>query len=67
MEKAIGKALHDAGLVEREVTPFIRVRVVGLTNYQEKGAPKDGLVTIWNPTEKQVNLIALFCFHFSCL
>ncbi|KAJ6401691.1 hypothetical protein OIU84_016981 [Salix udensis] len=53
MEKAIGKALQDAGLGEREVTPFIRVRVVGLTNYQEKGAPKEGLVTIWNPTEKQ--------------
>jgi breast cancer 2 susceptibility protein len=69
MEKAIGKALQDAGLGEREVTPFIRVRVVGLTNYQEKGAraPKEGLITIWNPTEKQVNLIAQFCFHFSCL
>ncbi|KAH8489969.1 hypothetical protein H0E87_025256 [Populus deltoides] len=55
MEKAIGKALQDAGLGEREVTPFIRVRVVGLTNYQEKGAraPKEGLITIWNPTEKQ--------------
>ncbi|CAK7343756.1 unnamed protein product [Dovyalis caffra] len=53
MEKAIGKALQDAGLGERDVTPFFRVRVVGLTNYQGKGSPKEGLITIWNPTEKQ--------------
>ena len=58
MEKAIGKALQDAGLGEREVT--------------EKGSwvnliIKEGLISHWNPTEKQANLIAQFCFHFSCL
>ncbi|XP_058000163.1 protein BREAST CANCER SUSCEPTIBILITY 2 homolog B isoform X2 [Hevea brasiliensis] len=53
MEEEIKKALRDAGLGEREVTPFMRVRVVGLTNYQGKGFPKVGLITIWNPTEKQ--------------
>ncbi|KAG8647794.1 hypothetical protein MANES_09G111200v8 [Manihot esculenta] len=55
MEKAVKKALQDAGLAERDVTPFMRVRVVGLTNYQDKCFPKEGLITIWNPTEKQQN------------
>lgn len=55
MEKAIERALQDAGLGEREVTPFMRIRVVGMTNYQGKDIPKKGLITIWNPTEKQVN------------
>lgn len=55
MEKAVKKALQDAGLAERDVTPFMRVRVVGLTTYQDKCFPKEGLITIWNPTEKQVN------------
>ncbi|CAI0424121.1 unnamed protein product [Linum tenue] len=31
MDKAIEKAFRDAGLEERDVTPFMRVRVVGLT------------------------------------
>ncbi|XP_050213613.1 protein BREAST CANCER SUSCEPTIBILITY 2 homolog B isoform X2 [Mercurialis annua] len=53
MEKAIEKALTDAGLSEREVTPFMRVRVVGLSTYPKKGGVKEGLLTIWNPTEKQ--------------
>lgn len=59
MEKAIKKALQDSGLREREVTPFMRVRVVGLTSNQGKGVPKEGLITIWNPTEKQVSSSAL--------
>ncbi|KAF3448040.1 hypothetical protein FNV43_RR08748 [Rhamnella rubrinervis] len=55
MEKYIEKALTDAGLSRREVNPFMRVRVVGLTSkmYQGKDSPKEGLITIWNPTEKQ--------------
>ncbi|XP_048225875.1 protein BREAST CANCER SUSCEPTIBILITY 2 homolog B isoform X1 [Ricinus communis] len=53
MEKTIKGALQEAGLREREVTPFMRVRVVGLTNNQGKGILKEGLITIWNPTEKQ--------------
>ncbi|KAF3962282.1 hypothetical protein CMV_013187 [Castanea mollissima] len=55
MEKSIEKALEDSGLGEREVTPFMRVRVVGLNNKisDRKDSPKEGLITIWNPTEKQ--------------
>ncbi|KAL5720910.1 hypothetical protein ACHQM5_013536 [Ranunculus cassubicifolius] len=55
MEKKIEKALEDAGLSERNVTPFMRVRVVGLTSKQSrnKSRRKQGLITIWNPTEKQ--------------
>ena len=56
MEKSIEKALENAGLGKREVNPFMRVRVVGLTSKTNEGNenPKVGLVTIWNPTEKQV-------------
>ncbi|XP_024018442.1 protein BREAST CANCER SUSCEPTIBILITY 2 homolog B [Morus notabilis] len=55
MEKSIEKALENAGLGKREVIPFMRLRVVGLTSktYQGKDSPKEGLTTIWNPTEKQ--------------
>ncbi|GAV76884.1 BRCA2 domain-containing protein/BRCA-2_OB1 domain-containing protein/BRCA-2_helical domain-containing protein [Cephalotus follicularis] len=55
MEKSIQEALQEAGLSNREVTPFMRVRVVGLTSKscQKKGGRKEGLITIWNPTEKQ--------------
>lgn len=57
------KALDDAGLTEREVMPLMRVRVVGLTRnlYEGKKSSKEGLITIWNPSEKQVNLsLSLF-------
>ncbi|XP_062095002.1 protein BREAST CANCER SUSCEPTIBILITY 2 homolog B [Humulus lupulus] len=55
MERSIEKALENAGLGKREVIPFMRVRVVGLTSktYQGKDILKEGLITIWNPTEKQ--------------
>ncbi|XP_021908727.1 protein BREAST CANCER SUSCEPTIBILITY 2 homolog B isoform X3 [Carica papaya] len=56
IEKTIEKALEDTGLREREVTPFVRVRVTGLTtgNHQGKSiTKKEGMITIWNPTEKQ--------------
>lgn len=57
VHKSIEKALVDAGLSERDVTPFMRVRVVGLTTKSDlrKRCPRNGLITIWNPTEKQVN------------
>eukprot|EP00268_Persea_americana_P065099 TRINITY_DN8643_c1_g1_i1.p1 TRINITY_DN8643_c1_g1~~TRINITY_DN8643_c1_g1_i1.p1 ORF type:complete len:867 (-),score=167.40 TRINITY_DN8643_c1_g1_i1:1431-3725(-) len=56
MLKKIEKALDDAGLSGRQVTPLMRVRVVGLTSKcsQRKNRPREGVVTIWNPTEKQV-------------
>lgn len=57
MEKSIEKALKDAGLINREVTPFMRLRVVGLTYKTRQDRPKEGIVTIWNPTEKQVRLV----------
>ncbi|KAF1883721.1 hypothetical protein Lal_00012638 [Lupinus albus] len=53
MEKSIQKALKDAGLRNREVTPFMRLRVVGLTQKTQQDRPREGIVTIWNPTEKQ--------------
>lgn len=57
IEKSIEKALQDAGLSEREVTPFMRVKVVGLRGKtcRRNSGPEKGLVTIWNPTERQVN------------
>lgn len=53
----MAKALEDAGLGERDVTPFMRIRLVGLTSlsYEGKHNPKEGIVTIWNPTERQVH------------
>ncbi|KAL5550739.1 hypothetical protein UlMin_000915 [Ulmus minor] len=55
MEKSIEKALEDSGLVKREVNPFMRVRVVGLASKMHHGedSTREGLITIWNPTEKQ--------------
>ncbi|XP_077214363.1 protein BREAST CANCER SUSCEPTIBILITY 2 homolog B-like isoform X3 [Tasmannia lanceolata] len=55
MQKKIEKALDDAGLTVRHVTPFMKVRVVGLTrkHSKRKERPREGLITIWNPTEKQ--------------
>ncbi|KAL2541439.1 Protein BREAST CANCER SUSCEPTIBILITY 2B [Abeliophyllum distichum] len=59
MQKSMEKALEASGLNEREATPFMRVRVVGLANksHRRKCCPGKGLITIWNPTEKQVNSI----------
>ncbi|KAI7741842.1 hypothetical protein M8C21_003275 [Ambrosia artemisiifolia] len=55
MDKLIEKALEEAGLSRREVNTLMRVRVVGLTtqSYIQKSCPQQGLITIWNPTEKQ--------------
>ncbi|CAN6804797.1 unnamed protein product [Brassica oleracea] len=55
MEKSVAKALEEAGLSERDVTPFMRIRLVGLTSLSYEGVhnPKEGIVTIWNPTERQ--------------
>ncbi|XP_073225419.1 protein BREAST CANCER SUSCEPTIBILITY 2 homolog B-like isoform X2 [Cicer arietinum] len=53
MESSIEKALKDSGLGNREVTPFLRLRVVGLTYKTRQEKPKEGIVTIWNPTQKQ--------------
>ncbi|KVI03323.1 BRCA2, oligonucleotide/oligosaccharide-binding 1 [Cynara cardunculus var. scolymus] len=55
MQKSIEKALEEAGLSSREVNTLMRVRVVGLTSksYIQKSFPQQGLITLWNPTEKQ--------------
>lgn len=57
MQKSLQKAFETAGLTGRDVTPFMRVRVVGLSS---KSSPKSrqqtGLITIWNPSEKQVHI-----------
>ncbi|KAH0930967.1 hypothetical protein HID58_008084 [Brassica napus] len=55
MEKSVAKALEEAGLSERDVTPVMRIRLVGLTSlsYEGEHNPKEGIVTIWNPTERQ--------------
>lgn len=55
MESAIKKALEDTGLENRAVTPFMRLRVVGLTYKSRQEKPKEGIVTIWSPTQKQVS------------
>lgn len=58
LKKKIEKAIEDAGLVSRDVTPFIRVKVTGLNCIENSkvNQPKEGLITIWKPTEKQVML-----------
>jgi breast cancer 2 susceptibility protein len=58
MESSIEKALKDSGLGNREVTPFMRLRVVGLTYKTRREKPKEGIVTIWSPTQKQVSLMS---------
>ncbi|KAL2901878.1 Protein BREAST CANCER SUSCEPTIBILITY 2-like protein B [Bienertia sinuspersici] len=57
LQRLIEKALEDAGLNSREVTPFMRLRVVGLRSREQcKGeVQREGLITIWNPTEQQVD------------
>jgi breast cancer 2 susceptibility protein len=54
-EKSVAETLEDAGLGERNVTPFMRIRLVGLTSlsYEGEHNPKEGIVTIWDPTERQ--------------
>ncbi|KAL4587138.1 hypothetical protein LXL04_000004 [Taraxacum kok-saghyz] len=52
MQKTINKALDEAGLSRNEVSTLMRVRVVGLTS-QQTNSQQQGLITIWNPTEKQ--------------
>ncbi|XP_068635354.1 protein BREAST CANCER SUSCEPTIBILITY 2 homolog A-like [Aristolochia californica] len=56
LQKKIEEALVDAGLGERQVTPFMRVRIVGLTGKysRSKGPLREGMITIWNPTEKLI-------------
>ncbi|XP_078177625.1 protein BREAST CANCER SUSCEPTIBILITY 2 homolog B-like isoform X3 [Carex rostrata] len=52
--KKIENALEQAGLGSRDVSPFMKVRVVGLCvkSLSGKSRNKEGLITIWNPTEK---------------
>ncbi|KAK8947326.1 hypothetical protein KSP39_PZI006686 [Platanthera zijinensis] len=55
LHKKIEKAFEEAGLGSRDVTPFMRVKVMGLISVgsSRQGRPREGLITIWNPTEKQ--------------
>ena len=57
------KGCKRCGRGVREVTPFIRVRVVGLTSngHSRKCRSREGLITIWNPTEKLVTLMPFLC------
>uniref|UniRef100_A0A0E0MRS5 Tower domain-containing protein n=1 Tax=Oryza rufipogon TaxID=4529 RepID=A0A0E0MRS5_ORYRU len=54
--KKVENALKVAGLSSRDVTPFLKVRVTGLISKHSatKSGCREGLITIWNPTEKQV-------------
>ncbi|KAL6848133.1 hypothetical protein ACP4OV_022261 [Aristida adscensionis] len=53
--KKVEKALEVADLSSRDVTPFLKVRVTGLVSKHSaaKASNKEGLITIWNPTEMQ--------------
>ncbi|KAL6627377.1 hypothetical protein ACP70R_031103 [Stipagrostis hirtigluma subsp. patula] len=58
--KKVEKALEVANLSSRDVTPFLKVRVTGLVSKHSaaKASNKEGIITIWNPTEMQkVNLV----------
>lgn len=76
LEKHIQKALADADLDSRKVTPLMRLRITGLTRkgmnkINSKGGNRgilkcEGLVTIWQPTEKQVIELkegAIYCAY----
>ncbi|KAL3536566.1 hypothetical protein ACH5RR_005027 [Cinchona calisaya] len=70
IQKSVENALEAAGLSGREVTPFIRVKVVGLTSkaFPRKCFPRMGLITIWNPTGKQQSeLVEGRAYAVSCL
>ncbi|KAF3794432.1 BREAST CANCER SUSCEPTIBILITY 2-like protein A [Nymphaea thermarum] len=56
IKKRVEMALDGAGLRSREVTPFLRVQVVGMTprNSNITRPCRRGLITIWEPTEKQL-------------
>lgn len=60
-------ALEAAGLSGEDFTPFMRVRVIGLTSkcFPNKGNQQTGLITIWNPTEKQVPPILIHALMIS--
>ncbi|KAM0918866.1 hypothetical protein ACQ4PT_008593 [Festuca glaucescens] len=53
--KKVENALEVAGLSSRDVTPFVKVRVTSLIQKisASETINKEGLITIWNPTEKQ--------------
>ncbi|KAG0381280.1 hypothetical protein BDA96_K000300 [Sorghum bicolor] len=55
VSKKVEKALEVSGLSSRDVTPFLKVRVIGLVNKHSASTSsnKEGLITIWNPTEMQ--------------
>jgi hypothetical protein len=54
--KKVENALEVAGLSSRDVTPFVKVRVTSIIQKisASETINKEGLITIWNPTEKQV-------------
>ncbi|XP_051142662.1 protein BREAST CANCER SUSCEPTIBILITY 2 homolog B-like [Andrographis paniculata] len=56
LQKSIEKAIEAAGLNKRDVTPFMRIKVVGLTHkfHRKDDGSRKGLVTIWNPTKQQM-------------
>ncbi|XP_051223047.1 protein BREAST CANCER SUSCEPTIBILITY 2 homolog B isoform X4 [Lolium perenne] len=53
--KKVENALEVAGLSSRDVTPFVKVRVTSIIQKisASETINKEGLITIWNPTEKQ--------------
>ncbi|KAG9134120.1 hypothetical protein Leryth_004810 [Lithospermum erythrorhizon] len=56
IQRSVEEALEASGLSKRDVSPFMRLRVVGITimSHPQRFRQQDGLITIWNPTEKQV-------------
>ncbi|CAN8323419.1 unnamed protein product [Cochlearia groenlandica] len=58
-EKPVAESLKEAGLCERDVSPFIRIKLVGLMSlaYEGERCPKEGIVTIWDPTETQLFVV----------
>ncbi|KAJ3686696.1 hypothetical protein LUZ61_015860 [Rhynchospora tenuis] len=70
LSKKIENALEQAGLGLRDVSPFMKVRVVGLhsKNFSRNSRNKEGLVTIWNPTEKhKMDLVEGAIYHVTGL
>jgi len=72
MESSIEKALKDSGLGNRDVMPFMKLRVVGVAYKNRRDKPKEGIITIWNPTQKQVSLISrlqrmMFQHFYGCI
>lgn len=61
MEKATTKALKEEGLIERQVSAMLRLRVseVSTCDSSKSEAIQEAMVTVWRPTQEHVGVFKL--------